>query len=208
MYDFSDELRIQFKNDPKKEYSDYMTIVDEYIPAWQPAPYQRHDVAGGAALADQEVGSPRQVEDRRTGKVYSIPHNKYVRGLDRNGFIHPVIVSTIRPGPGKENGDDLEGTEHRVRGEKQMENGWLWMEPGESFRGLAGKEYMAWCFAVQAERKKAYEKTQEDQAKNFKSQALAVLEEQAKSQVAMTADMVKQIAAGLIEAMAAANKAK
>lgn len=195
MYDFSDELRIQPKND-KRDYQDYLRQVDECLPAWQPAPFERHDVAASAALADQDPKTPRQVSDA-SGKVFTIPHNKYIRGLDKNGHIHPVHVSTTRPGPGREHGDDEIGTESRVRGEKQKDHGWLWMEPGESFRGFSGKEYMAWCFAVQAERKKAYEKTQEEYSHNFKSQALAVIEEQAKAQ----SSMVKQI----IDPMIAAN---
>lgn len=182
MYDFSDELKLQYKSDSRK---DYMGVVDEQIPGWIPAEYSTSDLIPGVAFAFEQPKTPRQIE--RKGKTFTVPHQKYIRGIDPNGFIHPVTISTARPGPPTEDepfrptGDDGLGTAPRVMSEKQMLNGWLWVEPGSEFRGLTGPDYFAWAFAVRDARKKAYEAKQAEAARDFQTQHQALMAEQMKN---------------------------
>lgn len=194
MYDFSDELRIPYKVDRTR---DYMDEFNAEVPAWFPATFERYTNNPNlvsVALGDQPAHTPRTLEDRKRKKTYTIAHQKYVRGVDQNGHLHPVSVSTARPGPGSEDGDDRIGTYHRVKGEKQFENGWLWIEEGDSFQGRSGDDYYAWVCAVREARRAKYEASQATDAQTRQDQALTLLlREQGKINSDANSQLLKQV---------------
>lgn len=195
-YDFSKELALRVDVDPRRNYRDE---VDSVCPAWMPAQYKAVD-GSSAAFADHPPKTPREVYDPQRGRTFAVPHQRYIRGIDPNGHICYVTISSHRPGPDRPDGIDSCGTEGRMRQEKQ-EAGWLFVEPGESFRGYSGEQYLAWSLAVREERRKVYEEKQRQMSAEFTSQAVSAIREQAKLQGETTAAMAKQIADSIIGAM-------
>lgn len=191
-YDFLPELKLQFTVDPSR---DYRAEIELELPSWEPEPYERAAVSGGAALNDNTA--QREKYDARRRKFWQLGHLKYIHALDPAGNICAMTISSCRPGPGHEDGDDRCGTESRVKHEK-MQRGWLPLDADGSFGGFEGQRYLAWVLdAVRPYRRAKYEADQRKQSAEFADRNAAAQREQSRMAVDMIEKQGEQTASTL-----------
>jgi len=202
------EADVPFHFDPSH---DYTKDVDQFTPQYTPPQYRTVEWKPGAALTtpeDQRGTRNVRINGRETR---TMPFQRYVRGVDLQGNIHPVTTSTCRPTPEYPNGDDGLGTASRAM-EGKEKSGWLILELGKAAYGRRGQEYLAWALAVAEKRRLAHAKYEQNEEAAFMSiyqrKMLEFEKQRSASQAEMTDTLVKTVVEAVMAAQAAMNQGK
>lgn len=199
-HNFRDELALSYEVEAGRSYR---LEIDTAVPPWRPEQTEEHRTSlnrHDAAQLSDNCG-PLVLFDAARDYEYRLPHFRYARAISPQGSVTPVSISTVR------GGDDGIGTEFRVRQTKQQ-RGFLFVEPGDSFAGLEGDRYLAWCLAVADYRRDKYEQEQRQFLEEFTKQqaelarqanevALTAIGEQGKRSDEQIASLISQMTAAI-----------
>ncbi len=187
--------------------------IEWYVPEWTLPEYKEDRHFNGGAVAgaaffstkkEERGGSrPRESIADASAKPVDVvtdtrirrsPSMKYIRAVDPQGNIVPLVVSTVNASPDFPGGDDGLGTDQRVRAEKQR-RGWLILEKGQyGYNGTTGLAYLQWALAVADDRRKRHLEWEKSEREALMSraekQSLALQEKQVDAQKDTTAALV------------------
>lgn len=182
-------MQLKHTAEPKWRHRSFFDEVDAMIPPHvHPNVSELNGRPSGSVMYAETAPLQRTVQtlayDLKTGEAFAgeftMPHQQYVRGLDPNGHVHPLIVKTCQIASEDRTGYDVAKVAEKVR------QGWLIIERHPehynltftNLTGLTGEPYAEHCRKEYVERRERYTAKEARDEEAFKSKAVKAIEEQ------------------------------